>query len=272
MKEYPLSLRAMFLSLWNYRHLVLTLTRREVAGRYRGSVLGILWSFFNPVFMLSVYTFVFSVVFKARWGVGSGSKAEFALVLFSGLIVFNLFAECVNRAPSLVLQNPTYVKKVVFPLEVLPWVSFWAALFHAGVSLLVWLLFYLIIFGLPPVTAVFFFLLIIPLLFLSMGFSWLLASLGVYLRDVAQIVGILTTALLFLTPIFYPVSVIPQQYRLLIYLSPLTLVVDQARDLLIFGRWPSWPEYGLLTVSSVFIAWAGFVWFQKTRKGFADVI
>ncbi|NLC71286.1 MAG: ABC transporter permease [Desulfuromonadaceae bacterium] len=272
MQEFSLSPSALFLSLWSNRHLVFTLVRREIAGRYRGSFLGILWSFFNPVFMLSVYTFVFSVVFNARWGVGTGSKAEFALVLFAGLIVFNLFAECVTRAPNLILQNPTYVKKVVFPLEVLPWVIFFAALFHAGVSLLVWLLFCFFILGLPPVTGFLFPLLIFPLLFLSLGFSWLLASLGVYLRDVSQIIGILVTALLFLTPIFYPLSVIPQGYRWIVLLNPLTLIVDQARDLLIFGRVPGWWGYALVTFGSLLISWAGFVWFQKTRKGFADVI
>lgn len=259
-------------SFWSNRHLVKTLAQREIVGRYRGSMLGILWSFFNPVFMLGVYTFVFSVVFKARWGVGASSRVEFALVLFTGLLVFNLFAECLNRAPNLILQNPTYVKKVVFPLEILPWVSFASALFHALISLLVWLLFYLAAFGIPPLTALLFPLLLFPLLFLSMGCSWFLASLGVYLRDVSHMVSILTTALLFLTPIFYPVSIIPEEYRMMIFLNPLTFIVDQARNLLIFGKGPDWIGYGVLTLCSALISWAGFAWFQKTRKGFADVI
>jgi len=141
MQKFPTSPKAMFESLWLNRSLIKVLVIREVAGRYRGSILGIFWSFFNPVFMLAVYTFVFSVVFKARWGLVNESRAEFSLILFAGLLIFNLFAECLNRAPSLILANTNYVKKVVFPLEILPWVAFGAALFHALVSLTVWLFF-----------------------------------------------------------------------------------------------------------------------------------
>lgn len=235
--------------------------------------MGMLWSFFNPVFMLAVYTFVFSVVFQARWGVEhNGSKAEFALIMFAGMLVFNLFAECINRAPALILGNTSYVKKIVFPLEILPWVSFGSACFHAFISFCVWLLFSLFILGLPKPPILLLPLLLIPLAFLVMGFSWLLASLGVYLRDVSQIVGIITTTLMFLTPIFYSTAAIPETYRPLVYLSPLTFFVEQARDMLIFGKWPAWGPLALVTAASAVIAWLGFCWFQKTRKGFADVL
>jgi lipopolysaccharide transport system permease protein len=123
MQDFSVAPTEIARSLWRNRSLVRSLVQREVVGRYRGSFLGILWSFFNPVFMLLVYTFVFSVVFKARWGTASDSKTEFALVLFAGLLVFNVFAECFNRAPTLILSNVNYVKKVVFPLEILPWVT-----------------------------------------------------------------------------------------------------------------------------------------------------
>lgn len=261
-------------SLWRNRELVVALTRREVAGRYQGSFLGMLWSFFNPVFMLSVYTFVFSVVFKARWGTtnGSESRAEFALVLFAGLLIFNLFAECITRAPNLILGNPTYVKRVVFPLEILPWISFGAALFHALISLMVWLFFSLAVFGLPPITCLLFPLLLLPLALLILGISWLLASLGVFLRDVGQVIGILTTALMFLTPIFYPLTAIPESYRTILYLNPLTLIVEQTRNLLIFGKGIDWGQWSLMTLCAAVIAWLGLLWFQKTRKGFADVL
>jgi lipopolysaccharide transport system permease protein len=273
MRHFPLSLFGIWDSLWLNRNLIKALTKREIIGRYQGSVLGLFWSFVNPVFLLVVYTFVFSVVFKARWGSGdSGSKAEFALVLFAGILVFNLFAECVNRAPSVILSNPTYVKKVVFPLEILPWVSFAAALFHTLISFIVWLVFSLFVFGAPPLTSLLFPLLLVPLMLITMGLSWFLASLGVFLRDVSQVVGILTTALMFLTPIFYPITAIPESYRKILYLNPLTFIIDQARDLLIFGRGMAWGSYWLLTLCSTLMAWFGFVWFQKTRKGFADVL
>src|SRR5471030_1326940 len=163
MLNFPTSPKEMVNSFLRNRSLIKALVQREVVGRYRGSFMGILWSFFNPVFMLIVYTFVFSVVFKARWSGGSDSKSEFALVLFAGLLLFNLFSECVNRAPGLILSNPNYVKKIVFPLEILPIVSLGAALFHSAISLLVWLLFYVVLFGIPPVTALSLPLIIFPL-------------------------------------------------------------------------------------------------------------
>lgn len=272
MQKFSTSPRAMAESLWCNRGLIKGLVVREVAGRYRGSVLGILWSFLNPVFMLAVYTFVFSVIFKARWGSSGESRSEFAIVLFAGLLVFNLFSECVTRAPSLILSNTNYVKKVIFPIEILPWVSFGVALFHALVSFVVWLMFSLIILGMPHITILLLPLELIPLVLLIMGFSWLLASLGVYLRDVGQMIGVLTTILMFLTPVFYPLSSIPESYRIFLRLNPLTFIVEQTRGLLIFGQAPDWGRLGLLTCLAFFVAWLGFAWFQKTRKGFADVL
>ena len=155
MRKFSATPVEMVTSLWRNRQLINASAKREVLGRYRGSALGLLWSFFNPLFMLSVYTFVFSEVFKSRWSGGSDSKTEFALVLFAGLIMFNLFAECINRAPGLILSNVNYVKKVVFPLEILPWVALLSAMFHGLISLGVWLLAYLVFFGLPHATVLY---------------------------------------------------------------------------------------------------------------------
>jgi lipopolysaccharide transport system permease protein len=272
MQNFSISPREMAATLWRNKNLIKTLIKREVIGRYRGSVLGILWSFFNPVLMLIVYTFVFSVVFKARWSSGGDSKTEFALILFAGLMVFNLFTECTNRAPGLILSNVNYVKKVVFPLEILPVVSFGAASFHTAVSFGVWLLFFLLYFGLPPLTALLLPITILPLILFTLGISWFLASLGVYLRDVGQFIGIATTSLLFLSPIFYPVSGLPEKYQSLLLFNPLTPVIEQARDVLIWGKTPDWLFFGSSLAISAVVAWLGFAWFQKTRKGFADVL
>lgn len=272
MQKFPVSLREMGASLWRNRRLAQVLVQREVIGRYRGSVLGILWSFFNPVFMLVVYTFVFSVVFKARWNVGSDSKTEFALVLFAGLIIFNLFSECINRAPSLILSNVNYVKKVVFPLEILPWVVLGSAMFHALISLFVWLIAYFILFGVPHVTVLLLPLIILPLMLFIMGLTWCLASLGVYLRDVSQFIGMVTSVLMFLTPIFYPVSSLPEKYRSYLLLNPLTPAVEMAREVLFWGKVPDMKILSLYALATVLIAWLGFAWFQNTRKGFADVL
>lgn len=262
----------MISSLWRNRNLVIALTKREVVGRYRGSLLGILWSFFNPVFMLAVYTFIFSVVFKARWNGGGDSKTEFALILFAGMIVFNLFSECVNRAPGLILANANYVKKVVFPLEILPLVALGAATFHMLISLLVWLVFYVLFIGMPPPTLWLVPPLLLPLGLLTLGFSWFLASLGVYLRDVGQIVGVITTALLFLSPIFYPITALPEEYHLLLQINPLTPIIEQTRQALVWGSLPDITSWGAFLIASFVVTWLGFSWFQKTRKGFADVI
>ncbi len=272
MNKFTTSPREMAASLWRNRQLVKALVRREVAGRYRGSVLGLLWSFVNPVIMLVIYTFVFSVVFKARWNTGSDSKTEFALVLFAGLIVFNLFAECINRAPGIILANANYVKKVVFPLEILPWVALGSALFQALISFGVWLLFYLVIYGIPHATLCLLPLMLLPILFITVGLSWMLASLGVYLRDVGQMVGILTTVLMFLSPVFYPISSLPVRYQHILMLNPLTPTIEGVRDVLFFGNMPSITIYGIYLIISLMFAWSGFVWFQKSRKGFADVL
>lgn len=272
MQNFSASPRELAASLWRNRSLINASIKREVLGRYRGSFMGILWSFFNPLFMLAVYTVVFSVIFKARWGAGSDSKIEFALVLFAGLIVFSLFAECINRAPGLILGNPNYVKRVVFPLEILPWVTMGSALFHGAISLGVWMIAYLVFFGIPHVTALYLPLILLPFVFFIMGLSWALASLGVFLRDVSQLIGIITTTLMFLSPIFYPVTALPEEYRSLLYANPLTPVIEQTRAVLFWGKAPDFAMLGMYLITTALIAWLGFAWFQKTRKGFADVL
>ena len=262
----------MVASIYKNRNLIFNLIKREVMGRYRGSAMGLLWSFFNPVFMLTIYTFVFSVVFKARWVGGSDSKVEFALVLFTGLLVFNLFSEVINQAPSLILNNANYVKKVIFPLEILPIVALGAAAFHMSVSLVVWLIFYFLFFSIPDWTALQLPLVLIPLMLMTLGLAWLLASLGVYLRDVGQIIGVVTMTLMFLSPIFYSIDSLPLEYQDIMHLNPLTYIVEETRNVMIWHKSVNWPLWVFWTVLSTLIAWLGFAWFQKTRKGFADVI
>ncbi len=273
MQNFSASPFAMVYSLWKNKGLIRNLVHREVVGRYKGSMLGVFWSLATPIFMLVVYTFVFSVVFKARWGgAESGSTAEFALILFAGLMVFSLFAECINRAPTLVLANVNYVKKVVFPLEVLPWVSMGSALFHFLVSFGVWLVAFVILIGMPHWTVVLSPLVIIPFVLFVMGLSWGLASLGVYLRDVGQVIGIVVQVLMFLTPIFYPVSALPQKFQQVILLNPLTTPIEMFRDVIFWGNVPNIQLLTCWYIASIAIAMIGFACFQKTRKGFADVI
>lgn len=270
----PTSLVALGKSLWRNRQLILQMTQREVVGRYKGSAMGMAWSFFNPVFMLVVYTFVFSEIFKSRWGGvgGDDSKTQFAVVLFVGMIVLSLFSEVLNRAPGLILANVNYVKKVVFPIEILPVIAMGAALFHTLISLGVLLAAFLLFNGYLHWTAVFTPLVLLPLVILTIGLAWMLASLGVFLRDVGQTIVIITTVLMFLSPVFYPVTAVPERFRPFIMANPLTFIIEQAREVLIWGHLPNWLGLGAYTLAAVAIAWAGYAWFQKTRKGFADVL
>ena len=259
-------------TLFRHRVLIRKMTDREVVGRYRGSIMGVFWSFFNPLLLLAVYTFVFSEIFKARWGASGESRGEFAVLLFVGMIVHGLFAECANRAPSLIVGNPNYVKKVVFPLEVLPWVAVGAALFHALVSTLVLLLAQLVLFGRLPVTVIAFPLVLLVFLPAVVGTVWLLASFGVYLRDLQQAVGIATTAMLFLSPVFYPSSMLSRPYRDWLQYNPLTFVIEQAREVLVWGHWPDWVGLSIYGAGASVFAFLALWWFERTRGGFADVL
>ena len=236
--------------------------------------MGLAWSFFNPILMLAVYTIFFTVVFQARWGVGTeqSNHADFAIVLFVGLIVHGLFSECLNRAPWLIVQNVNYVKKVVFPLEILPLVISVSALFHAAISLIVLLAAQVLLNQSVSWTFIFFPLVIAPFVFVILGFAWFLAAFGVFVRDIAQATGMLTSVMLFMSPVFYSVSSLPERLQPWLMLNPLTFVIEQSRNVLLYSKVPDWRGLSVYFAVSVAIAWVGFWWFQKTRKGFADVL
>lgn len=270
---HPIALGSLISNLWRQRGLILQMTKRDVIGRYKGSVMGVMWSLLNPLLLLVIYTLVFSLVFKARWGTGPvESKSEFAILLFVGMIVHSLFAETLNRAPGLILSNVSYVKKIVFPLEILPVVAICTALFHVIVSVFVLMVVFIAINGYLQWTAIFFPLVLLPLMVLTLGVAWVLASLGVFLRDVAQPVGLIMTVLLFASPVFYPLTALPEFIRPWLMLNPLTFVIEQARAVLIFGQLPNWMGLAIYSLASVAAAWMGYAWFQKTRKGFANVL
>ena len=259
--------------LWKSRDLIRQLTWREVVGRYKGSFIGLGWSFIQPLVMLCVYTFVFSVIFKARWGVESDeSKAAFALTLFMGLITFSIFSETVNSAPSLVLGNANYVKKVVFPLEILPFVRLLGALVNAVFSLGVLFVGILLFNHYIHWTALLLPLIWFPMMLFTLGCGYFLASLGVFVRDMGTIIGVLTTILFFLTPIFYPISAVPEQFRIFCRINPVAIFVEDARRVVLWGLFPDWPWFFFGMALSVAVLIFGFVWFMKSKKAFADVI
>nr|WP_295769405.1 ABC transporter permease [Rhodoferax sp.] len=268
------SLNAIGISLWSNRQLIARMARREVVGRYRGSVLGLAWSFFHPILMLVVYTFVFSEIFGLRWGgtKTASEEVQYASNLFVGMIVFGVFSEVFNRAPGLISSNINYVKKVIFPLEILPFVSLVAALFHAFVSIAVLLVVLGLVYSQLHWTVIFIPVVLFPLVVLTLGIAWLFASLGVFSRDVGQMVGIATSVLMFLSPVFYPVSSIPVKFRSFLMANPLTFIIEQAREVLILGHLPDWSGLAIYLLCALAVAWIGYAWFQSTRKGFADVL
>lgn len=253
--------------------LIITLSEREIKGRYKGSYLGFMWAIINPLLLLLVYTFVFSVVFKARWGGDvSGGKLDFALVMFVGIAIHGMLSESLIKSPGLILNNPNYVKKIIFPLEILPLVNAIAAFVHALIALAALLIVFLCTKTYINWTAIFVPFVLFPLFFYCVGFGFILASLGVFLRDISQGIGFISTALLFLSPVFYPVSSLPQQYQEWMNLNPLTLIIEQSRQVIIVGELPNWIEMLKAYALSLLICIVGYIWFQKTRKGFADVI
>jgi lipopolysaccharide transport system permease protein len=259
-------------SLSSHRNIVAQMAKRDMIERYRGSMLGFLWSLFNPLVMLAIYTFVFSVVFKSRWPGSTGSSAEYAVNAFAGLLVFMIFSESVSRGPTLVVGNPNLVKKVVFPLEVLPWVTLASSLFHALVSYVVLLAFVAAIQHTLHPTALLFPVVIVPVVLLTLGITWFLASLGVFFRDASHTVGLVMAVLMFLSPIFYPVSAVPADLQWLFRLNPLAEAIDQARAVAIAGTIPSVARYVALLAGSALVAWAGLWWFVRTKHAFADVL
>ena len=269
--NHSASLGAVFGSLWSHRGLWWQLVRRDVAGRYRGSLFGSIWAFLNPLLMLTLYTVVFGVFLKTRWA-GADNSLQFSVVLFAGLIVFNLFAECLNRAPALITQHVNYVKKVAFPLELLPWMVVGTALFHAGVSLLVWLCFSTWVYGVVHWTMVFVPLVVAPLLLMVVGLVWLISSLGVYVRDIGQFIGVVTAFVMFMCPIFYPLESLPPLFQSLMTANPLTFIIQQMRLVMIAGQMPDFGGLALYTLCAVAFAWLAFAWFQRAREGFADVL
>ncbi len=260
-------------NMWRNRDLIAQFTRRDIEGRYRGSFLGLLWSFVNPLIQLLIYTFVFGFVFNARWpNARSDNLAEFAMTLFCGITAFNIFGECVGRASGLVLGVPNYVKKVVFPLEILSVSSLGAALFHGLISLGILLVGNLLVSGTLQWTIVLLPLVALPLIFLCLGLSWFLSSLGIFVRDIGYTVTLVLQVLLFTSPIFFPIERIPEPFQTIMRINPLSSIVENFRRVLLWGMLPSWIGLGLWTFATVVVMILGYAWFMKTKKAFADVI
>ena len=256
------------------RNLIIQMVRREVLMRYKGSIFGLLWVIGTPVLMLTIYTFIFSVVFKVRWGAAgvSDSKVGFALVLFCGLSVYNIFAETLIRSATIVRSNPNFVKKVVFPLEILPLATFLTALFFGIIWFGILLIGIITLMQIASWSMLALPLVLLPLFFMTTGLAWLMAALGVFFRDLSHLLGILLQAMFYMTPILYELKMIPARYHIILRLNPLTDVVENVRKILIYGQWPDWGQLAIMLVASMVISKLGYLLFMKTKRGFSDVL
>ena len=264
---------AMASNFWKTRWLLVPLVKRQMASRYKGSHLGFLWTLLNPLAMLVIYTFVFSVVLQARWPQGSeGTHGEFALALFAGLIPFNCLSEALQAAPNVISINRTYIRKMAFPLEILPLANLGTVLIQSLCSLVILLAGTWLVQGHIPLTALVLPIIYLPLLLVCMGLCWMTAALGVYVRDTAHILNIGLLMLFFLTPIFYPVSAIPQGFKTYAYLNPLCLLVESFRNAAVWGSLPSAWTFCLMCLASLVICQAGYAFFMVRKKDFPDLV
>ncbi|MEN1972213.1 ABC transporter permease [Luteimonas sp. MJ204] len=263
---------APFGALGRYRDLTKELVRRDVLGRYRGANFGMLWSLIGPLMLLAIYTIAFGEILGSRWNQASGDTAAFGIVLFLGIIVHGFFAECFARSPRLMMDNANYVKRVVFPLDVLAWSVVVSALFHMVMNLLVFVVLNWLFFGgfsptlwlLPVVLA--------PLVLLTVATCWMVSSLGVYIRDISQAVPVVVTALLFLSSAIVPVDTLPPKYQFVFSLNPLTFFIDEVREVALWGHYPDWAGLAGYALGSVVATYIAHAWFRITSKGFADVL
>lgn len=253
-----------------HTYLIWQMAKREVLGRYKGSALGIGWSLLYPLLLLATYTFVFRLIFKARWPGVDDHPGNFALNIFCGLVLFNLFSELVGRSPRLVVDQPNLVKRVVFPLEVLPWVGATGAFFHAGLSLAVLLAGALLVQSSLPPSALAAPLIMLAMLPLLLCMGWLLSGFGVFLRDIGQMIPPILNVLIFLTPVLYPASALPQGIQNWLGLNPLTLPIESLRAALLMGQWPDWSALLIYTGTWTFLAGLAAFAFWRLRPAFAD--
>lgn len=262
-------------NLYRNHELIWNLTKREVNSTYRGSFLGALWTIIVPLMMMLIYTFVFSVILQAKWDSGSSQptpRVEFALILYAGLTAFNFFSSVINRAPGLVLVVPNYVKKVVFPLEILPIVIIGSALFTLLINVVLILIGSVLVYGRISPTIWLLPLVFFPMILLSLGLAWFLSSLSVYIRDIGQATSVVVQVLFFITPIVYSDKMVPANLRFILTLNPLTSIVDGFRRVLLWGEMLDWKTWSVVTIISIIVAILGFAWFSATKRGFADVI
>ena len=266
--------RAIWRPLWQLpsrAELIFSFAKRELLGRYKGSVLGIAWAVLTPVVMIAIFTFIFAGIFGARFSSNS-SHWDYALYLFCGLLPWSMFQESLQQSANTIVVNSNLVKRVVFPLEALPAAQVLAALGNQLFATIALLIASIIIRQRLELTALWLPVLLIPQLLFALGASWLIASLGVFLRDITQGITLLLMAWMYLTPIIYPESIVPDRFRAIMNLNPFTALVRSYRRIFLEGAPPDWTGLAYFTAFALVIFIFGYWWFARTRKSFADVV
>jgi lipopolysaccharide transport system permease protein len=255
--------------IYRHRYLLSQLIKRDVLLRYRGALFGVLWIFLSPLIMLAIFAFIFGQIFEARWP-QSESGFPFWLILYSGLIAFNLFSESISRAPSSVRNHPNFVKKIIFPVSILPIVPIGSALVHGLFNFLI-LCAALALAGRLNFGIILFPMLLSPLVLFALALSWLLASWGVFIKDMTQIVPVFVQMLLFLSPVLYPVSAVPKEFRTIYQCNPLSVVIEATRSA-IFGQPVDFGAWTIALGFSMIAVVLGYSFFQHSRDEFADAL
>lgn len=262
----------MIRTLYKNNYLLRQLVKKDIKQRYQGSVLGMLWSFIVPILMLIIYTFVFSVIFQAKWDINTDDKYQFALVLFCGLSAFNMFSEVLNRSTMLIASNANYVKKVIFPLEILPVMVTCSALFNCVISFGILIVAKFVIYRNVSPTLYMIFLAMIPLIILSIGVGLLFSALSVYLKDIGNFVSVFVTILMYVSPVFFPLASVPESFRKVCEINPMTYIIENFRNVVFYGTSLDWKFFGISCIASVVIYLLGKAVFMRAKEGFADVL
>ncbi len=262
----------MLKTLYHNSYLLKQLVKKDIQQKYQGSVLGVLWTFIVPILMLVIYTFIFSEVFQAKWDIDTSDKYQFAMVLFCGLCAFNLVGEVMNRSTVLIASNTNYVKKVIFPLEMLPVVITLSSLFTCVISFVILIAAKLILYHNVSKTLYMIFPMFIPLVILAVGLSLLISAISVYLKDVGNAISVIVTILMYLSPVFFPLSAVPENFRGICEINPMTYIIENFRNVVLYGEMINWKYYGISCLVAIAFYLIGKTVFMRAKEGFADVL
>lgn len=267
-------IRPLFI-LIQYRTLIYQLTRREIVSRFKGAKLGVFWNILEPFLTLIIYTIFLSTFMKARWDSAVPAVESIftlPLNLFAGLIWYNFFSESIIKSADMIRANTNLVKKVVFPLEILPWVIVLTGYFNVFISFIFWVFFCFVAIGSVHLSSLFFVLLGVPFSLFMLGLVYIFSSLCAYFRDLAVLLRFINMAVMFISPIFYSLNTMPPKVQKILMLNPLTFIIESSRNSLLSNQLMNATMLTTYFLISMVVAWVGFIWFQKVKIGFADVI